>query len=40
MMAEERFNLHEDLQEQERFSESIRRERGAELKSYQEDAEF
>jgi hypothetical protein len=39
-LAEERFNLREDLQEQERFVEDIRREREAELTSYQEDAEF
>jgi hypothetical protein len=40
MMAEERFSLREDLQEQERFVENMRREREAELKSYQEDADF
>jgi hypothetical protein len=40
MMAEERFSLHEDLQEQEWFIENARREREMELKSYQEDADF
>jgi hypothetical protein len=40
MLAEERFSLQEDLQEQEWFVENSRREREAELKSYQEDAEF
>jgi hypothetical protein len=40
MMAEEQFSLHEDLQEQERFVENMRREREAELQSYHEDATF
>jgi hypothetical protein len=40
LMADERFSLLEDLQEQERFAENMRREREAEVKSYQEDAAF
>jgi hypothetical protein len=40
MLAEERFSLREDLQEQERFVENTWREWEAELKSYQEDVEF
>jgi hypothetical protein len=40
VLAEEWFSLREDLQEQERFVENTRREREAELKSYQEDVEF
>jgi hypothetical protein len=39
-MAEERYRLREDLQEQERFKENMRRGREAELRSYCEDAAF
>jgi hypothetical protein len=39
-MAEEQYLLQEDLQEQERFAESLRRDWEGEVKSYREDAEF
>jgi hypothetical protein len=39
-MAEERYCLQEDLQEQERFTENMRRGREAELRSYHEDDTF
>jgi hypothetical protein len=39
-MADEWYLLREDLQEQERFSENMRRDREGEVKSYREDAEF
>jgi hypothetical protein len=39
-MAEERFTLREDLLEQERFVENMRREREAEVNAYREDAAF
>jgi hypothetical protein len=39
-MAEERYHLQEDLQEQERFEENMRRGREVELRSYHEDDTF
>jgi hypothetical protein len=40
VMAEERYHLREDLQEQERFNENMQRGREAELRSYREDNTF